>query len=122
MKYLSTLLPLLTLGLASAAEIFGGNTVAPDPEKARTLNVTVGVNFANSVPELGVRAVNGVPTQINLHMTNYEEGDVGVEFIGGSLWNAEKGAAIKNLTSLKVGLTLGKDQQVFSSSFPSSFG
>lgn len=112
MKFISTLLPLLTLGLASAAEVFGGNTVTPDPEKARQLNVTVGVNFIDAVPELGIKAVNGVPTKINLRVNNFEEGNIGVEFVGGSLWSAEKGVAIKNLTSLKIGATLGKGQQV----------
>lgn len=113
MKYLATLLPLLTLGLASAAEVFVGNTATPDPEKARQLNVTVGVDFVDAVPEFGIKAVNGVPTRINLHVVNFEDGDVRVQSVRGSLWSIEKGIAVKNFTSQKVGTAVAKDQQVW---------
>lgn len=86
--------------------------MTPDLEKARQLNVTVGVDFVDAVPELGIKAVNGVPTKVNIRLINYEEGNVRVELIGGSLWSAEKGVALKNLTALKVGMNVGKDQQV----------
>lgn len=112
MKYLSTLLPLLALGLASAAEVLVGNTATPDPEKARQPNMTVGVDFIDAVPEFGIKAVNGVPTRINLHVVNFEEGNIGIQSIRGSLWSIEKGIAIKNLTSLKVLTVVSKDQPV----------
>lgn len=118
MKYLLTL---LTLGLASAAEVFVGNTATPDPEKTRQLNVTVGVDFVDAVPEFGIKAVNGVPTKINLHVVNFEAGDVTIQSIRGSLWSIEKGIAVKNFTSLKVRTTIGKDQQVCQFNFLKQF-
>lgn len=109
MKYLLTL---LTLGLASAAEVLVGNTATPEPEKTRQLNVTVDVDFVDAVPEFGIKAMNGIPTRINLHVTNFEAGNVGVQSVRGSLWSIEKGIAVKNFTSLKVGTTVAKDEQV----------
>lgn len=109
MKYLLTL---LTLGLASAAEVLVGNTATPEPAKTRQLNVTVGVDFVDAVPEFGIKAINGIPTRINLHVTNYEAGNVGVQSVRGSLWSIEKGVAVKNFTTLKVGTTVAKDEQV----------
>lgn len=109
MKYLLTL---LTLGLASAAEVLVGNTATPEPAKTRQLNVTVGVEFVDAVPEFGIKAINGIPTRINLHVTNFEAGNVGVQSVRGSLWSIEKGVAVKNFTSLKVGTTVAKDEQV----------
>lgn len=109
MKYLLTL---LTLGLASAAEVLVGNTAAPPEKTTRQLNVTVGVDFVDAVPEFGIKAVNGIPTRINLHVTNFEAGNIGVQSVRGSLWSIEKGVAVKNFTSLKVGTTVAKDEQV----------
>lgn len=117
MKYLSTLL-LLAVGLASAADVLVGNTAIPEggkekeKEKARQLNVTVGVDFVDAVPEFGIKAVNGVPTKIDLHVVNFEDGDIRVQSVRGSLWSIEKDIAIKNFTSQKVGTTVAKDQQV----------
>lgn len=115
MKYLSTLL-LLAVGLASAADVLVDNTAVPvekEKEKARQLNVTVGVNFVDAVPEFGIKAVNGVPTKIDLHVVNFEDGNIRVQSVRGSLWSIEKGIAIKNFTSQKVGTTVVKDQEVW---------
>lgn len=114
MKYLSTLL-LLAVGLASAADVLVDNTAVPvekEKEKARQLNVTVGVDFVDAVPEFGIKAVNGVPTKIDLHVVNFEDGNIRVQSVRGSLWSIEKGIAIKNFTSQKVGTTVIKDQEV----------
>ncbi|KAL7274059.1 Increased recombination centers protein 22 [Rhizina undulata] len=108
---LKTLLSSLLFCAVASAEVFGENTVKPDEELARTLNVTVDVDFADASP-LGVKVVNGVPTKVNIALTNYEEGSVSVQFVGGSLWDVKENRPIKNLTSAVVGLEVPTEKRV----------
>lgn len=112
MKFLSALLPLLTLGLASAADVASEQPPAAAPEKVvKALNVSLGVQFVDAVPEFGIKAINGIPTRLNLHIVNNEPEDIRVQLIQGSL-KTPKGVELRNLTASKVGVKLGKDQAV----------
>jgi hypothetical protein len=110
MKFLSALLPLLTLGLASAADVASEPAAAPE-KVVKALNVSLGVQFVDAVPEFGIKAINGVPTKLNLHIVNNEPEDIRVQLIQGSL-KTPKGVELRNLTASKVGVKLGKDQAV----------
>ncbi|KAH0602595.1 uncharacterized protein H6S33_008676 [Morchella sextelata] len=110
MKFLSALLPLLTLGLASAADVASEPAAAPE-KVVKALNVSLGVQFVDAVPEFGIKAINGVPTKLNLHIVNNEPEDIRVQLIQGSL-KTPKGVELRNLTASKVGVKLGKDQAI----------
>lgn len=109
MKYLSTLLPLFVLGLASATDLF---VVKPPPDP-RKISVSVGVDFDDSFPGFATRAVNGVPTKAYINVMNLKDADVLIQSIQGSLWSIEKGIVVKNFTSQKVGTVATKGQQVW---------
>ncbi|RPA93520.1 hypothetical protein L873DRAFT_51198 [Choiromyces venosus 120613-1] len=105
-----TFLSSVLLPLAASAQLFGSNTVNPDPSAQRKLNVTLQVTFPGVSNELNVgpgnpsvRLVNGIPTHVSFNLVNFEASPIFVEAVGGSLWDAGKDVAVRNLTSKQLG-------------------
>jgi len=104
----------LLLATVASAQLFGGSSSGdetPDVEqnKFKDLNINVTVDFLNESP-LGVKLVNGEPTKVNVGFSNGGEDPLTVEYVGGSLWDANK--PIKNFTAAKLGTNVPSKQKV----------
>ncbi|CUS15473.1 unnamed protein product [Tuber aestivum] len=111
----------LLLPLIASAQLFGSNTVNPDPSTQRKLNLTLQVHFPDVPNELvtvgsgnpSVKLVNGIPTHVSFSLANFEDSPIFVKAVGGSLWDSGKDVAARNLTSKKLGsLEVPKGQKI----------
>jgi len=80
------------------------------------MNITVDVTFPDDAPAAAsqnapVIIVNGVPKKVNVAVVNYEEETIGVQFLGGSLWDLETGGNVRNLTQQVLAVELPKGQK-----------
>jgi len=108
------LVPSILLLLVStvSAQLFGGASPESVPsDKVRNLNVSFAIEFPDATP-LGVKLVNGEPSRVVVGFTNYEPDPVTLEWVGGSLWDQEVGASVKNFTAYKIGMKLENSQKV----------
>lgn len=72
-----------------------------DPSKSPAIAVSVDTTFPNA-EIFGVKLVNGKETEALLSFTNEEPDPITVQFVGGSLWTGDLGAApriVRNLTT-----------------------
>jgi hypothetical protein len=97
--YLLTVLPFLAAAVAV-------------DEKPRALNLTVGAEFLDLTPDLGIKLINNHPTRVKLQLTNHEPRALQIDSVGGRLWDVKKDVSIRNLTTLKVGMSLPPKKQL----------
>lgn len=76
-----------------------------DPGQSPTINVQVSANFPDA-EIFGIKVVNGKPANIQLSVSNHEPEPITVQFVGGSLWSPDAGAArvLRNLTTKQYGV------------------
>lgn len=118
---LSTALLLLsaiaTPAISTATELFL-NDLNSSP---RLLNITVDATFPDDAPAEAapegsatgpVIIVNGIPKRLNVAIVNNEQDTIGVNFLGGSLWDPVTGANVRNLTQNALDLNIEKGQRL----------
>ncbi|KAI5806948.1 hypothetical protein EDC01DRAFT_7303 [Geopyxis carbonaria] len=98
-------LPLLLLSASAAsAQLFSSSSSAsPD---LSTLNLEASVTFPTPSPGLQT-LLNGDRTPLTITLMNKESAPVTVEYVGGSLWDADK--SVKNFTSVKLATPVKPD-------------
>ena len=107
----------LLLVSAIAAPI-SAQLVQNDPDAApRNMNITVDVTFpddasAGVLQNMPTVIVNGIPKKVNVAVVNYEEETIGVQLLGGSLWDLQTNTNVRNLTQQVLRVELPKGQKV----------
>ncbi|KAF8421025.1 hypothetical protein EV426DRAFT_633875 [Tirmania nivea] len=109
----SALLLLSAIVVPISAQLFQNDPNAT----SRNMNITVDVTFPDDAPAEASRnapvvIVNGIPKKVNVAIVNYEEVTIGIQFLGGSLWNLESNSNIRNLTQQVLEVELPKGQKV----------
>ncbi|KAF8474017.1 hypothetical protein BDZ91DRAFT_691192 [Kalaharituber pfeilii] len=109
----STLLFLSAIASPITAQLF--SDVQPGLNATpRNMNISIDVTFPDTPEEeVGgpVIITNGITKNVNIAIVNHENGPIGVQFIGGSLWDPLTGASVRNLTQKVMGLEIEKDQR-----------
>ncbi|KAF8445277.1 hypothetical protein BGX38DRAFT_1064862, partial [Terfezia claveryi] len=88
-----------------------------DPDAtSRNMNITIGVTFPDGAPAAAsqnapVVIVNGIPKKVNVAVVNNEGETIGIQFLGGSLWDLETNANVRNLTKQVLAIELPKGQK-----------
>lgn len=101
----------------SAAPIISAQLYDDEPDAAvRAIDISVDVTFpdgasAEASPADPVVIVNGILKKVNVAVVNHEQGPIGIEFIGGSLWDPVTGQNVRNLTQRVLSIELPKDQK-----------
>lgn len=114
MQLSSALLLLATIAAPISAQLFQNDPNATP----RNMNITVDVTFpddtsAETSPEGSpIFIINGIPKKVNVAIVNYEEDTIGIQFLGGSLWDPATNVNVRNLTQQVLGVELPKGEKV----------
>lgn len=109
MQLSSALLLLCALAAPICAQLVGNDLNATP----RNLNVSVDATFPDQPEAERVghpKIVNGLKNKVNIAITYYGRGAIGIQSLGGSLLHPETGVNVKNLTQQKLNLELSSDQ------------
>ncbi|RPB29918.1 hypothetical protein L211DRAFT_844817 [Terfezia boudieri ATCC MYA-4762] len=88
-----------------------------DPDATpRNMNISVDVTFPDDAPaatsqNAPVVIVNSIPKKVNVAVVNHEKKTIGIQFLGGSLWDLETNANVRNLTKQVLAVELLKGQK-----------